>query len=162
MIFMRERFAIFTIQISRLQKLVQKLKTDGMSRFGLKGVDALCLYQLAQQGTMTFAELSEQCDLDPALISRTMAGLSRKGIVRKDGGKYKGRYSLTPEGAALASQISGIISRIQTQADQGISEEDLLIFYRVLGRLTENLERLNNTPEIFSTTTQKETTSHEY
>ena len=141
---MTERFTTFTIRISRLNKLIQKLKTDGMGRFGLKGVDTLCLYLLGLEGSMTFGEIAQHCDLDPALVSRTLSGLTRKGMVRKDGepGKYRTPYTLTEEGRALTQQITSIIHTVQTQADEGISQEELATFYRVLGKLTDNFEQM--------------------
>lgn len=156
---MTERFPQFTIQISRLYKLIQKLKTDGMGQFGLKGVDTLCLYQLGLHGSMTFAELTQQCDLDPALVSRTLGGLVRSHMVTKEGGKYKARYSLTEEGLTLTKQVGTIIHHIQTQADQGISQEDLATFYRVLGQLTHNFEHMAQDANTFHEPEQQEESS---
>lgn len=139
-----ERFTTFTMRISRLHKLIQKLKTDGMGRFGLKGVDTLCLYQLSLHGPMTFAEIGEHCDLDPALVSRTLRGLTKGGMVVKDGepGKYRASYALTQEGQALTKKIAAIIQTIQTRADNGIEHADLITFYRVLDQITANLEEM--------------------
>ena len=159
---MTERFPTFTIKISRLHKLIQKLKTDGMGRFGLKGVDTLCLYQLGLHGSMTFAEIAEHCDLDAALVSRTLRDLTRNNMVAKEGGKYKARYSLTPEGQALTRQVGAIIHRIQAQADQGIAPEDLVTFYRVLGQLTQNFEHMAQDATTFQDPQQQEESPNEY
>lgn len=141
---MTERFATFTINLSKLNKLIQKLKTNGMGQFGLKSVDTLCLYQLAEHGTLTFSELAERCDLDGALVSRTLRDLVAKGMVEKDGdpGKYHAHYSLTPAGNTQTGEIIRIIRATQARADEGISPEDLVVFYRVLLRLTENFEKM--------------------
>lgn len=150
---MRERFTTFTIQISRLHKLIQKLKTDGMGRFGLKAVDTLCLYQLSIHDTLTFSEVAEHCDLDAALVSRTLRALVKSGMVEKQGdpGKYHARYALTESGRVLTEQITYIIQNMQTRADDGIDPEELKIFYRVLGQLTANFEQMAKTSaETFS------------
>ena len=139
---MTDRFTLFTIRNSHLNKLIQKLKTEGMGRFGLKGVDTLCLYQLGLHGPMTFAEIAGHCDLDPALVSRTLRGLTRSNMVCKEGGKYKALYSLTEEGQELNRSITAIICRIQNTAIQGITLSEMATFYRVLDRLTDNLEHL--------------------
>lgn len=151
---MQERFTTFTIQISRLHKLIQKLKTDGMGRFGLKAVDTLCLYQLSIHNTLTFSEVAEYCDLDAALVSRTLRALVKGGMVEKEGdpGKYHARYSLTESGRELTGKITHIIQNMQTHADDGIDPEELKIFYRVLGQLTANFEQMASTSaETFST-----------
>lgn len=150
---MNERFPIFTMRISRLYRLIQKLKTDGMGRFGLKAVDTLCLYQLSTQDTLTFSQVAEHCDLDPALVSRTLRSLVKEGMVQKEGdpGKYHARYSLTEEGRVRTAQITAIIRSIQSQADEGIDAQELNTFYRVLGQLTANFEAMANGPsQIFS------------
>ncbi len=153
---MTERFTIFTMRISRLHKLIQKLKADGMGRFGLKGVDTLCLYQLSLHGQMTFSEIAEHCDLDPALVSRTLRGLTKGGMVVKDGepGKYRARYALTEEGQILTGKIAAIIQTVQAHADEGIAQDDLMTFYRVLDRLTANLERLSADPATYYSHTE--------
>ena len=162
---MSERFPLFTIRISRLYNLIQKLKTSGMGRFGLKGVDTLCLYQLGLHGAMGFAEIAQRCDLDPALISRTLSGLTRKGMVLRDGapGKYKALYSLTDQGRVLTEKISAIISNVQARADRDISPQDLVTFYRVLDRLTVNFEEIAADPaQVFHQALPEEVQEHEH
>lgn len=145
---MTERFTQFTLRISRLHKLIQKLKTNGMSRFGLKAVDTLCLYQLSQQDSLSFSQVAERCDLDPALVSRTLGSLTRAGMVEKDGlpGKYHARYSLTALGRERTAEIVQVICAVQAKADEGVDPAELEIFYRVLDQLTQNFEVLVQNP----------------
>ena len=145
---MDERFPQFTMQLSRLNKLIQKLKKEGMGHFGLKAVDTLCLYQLSHSESASFSEVAERCDLDGALVSRTLRGLTKSGMVVRLGepGKYHARYALTPQGAEKTHEIIKIINAVQSQADEGIDPADLAIFYRVLGQLTANFERMAQTP----------------
>ena len=155
---MSQRFTRFTMKLSRLNKLIQKLKADGMSPFGLKGVDTLCIYQLAEHGTMAFSEVAEQCDLDPALVSRTLRELVKNGMVDKQGkpGKYNATDCQTPEGEKRALTIKQIINRVQERADEGISTEELAVYYRVLTRLTENFEAMAKDPGILAGGERKE------
>ena len=146
---MENRFPQFTIRISRLHKLIQKLKTQGMGHFGLKAVDTLCLYQLSWEGSLSFREVAERCDLDGALVSRTLSALVKADMVQKEGapGKYHARYSLTPEGAEETREMLEIIDAIQAKADEGIDPRELQIFYGVLGQLTENFQALLEQPD---------------
>ena len=145
---MSQRFTRFTMKLSRLNKLIQKLKADGMSPYGLKAVDTLCIYQLAEHGALSFSEVAEQCDLDPALVSRTLRELVKNGMVDKQGqpGKYNATYCLTPLGAERAAAIRAVITAVQERADEGITTEELAVFYRVLTRLTENFEAMARDP----------------
>ena len=149
---MSQRFTRFTMKLSRLNKLIQKLKADGMSPYGLKAVDTLCIYQLEERGEMSFSEVAEQCDLDPALVSRTLRELVKNGMVDKQGapGKYNATYRLTPLGEERAQSIRQIINKVQERADEGISTEELAVFYRVLNRLTENFEKMTRAPGVLT------------
>ena len=148
---MAERFTQFTMQLSRLSKLIQKLKTDGMGGFGLKAVDTLCLYQLDGAGELSFAQVAERCDTDAALVSRTLSALVKNGMVEKVGapGKYRARYRLTEPGRQRTAEIRAMIQKVQERADQGISEEDLAVFYRVLQQLTGNFEKMAEEGPLF-------------
>ena len=145
------RFAKFTMTISRLNKLIQKLKTHGMQQFGLKGVDTLCLYQLAfcPEG-ITFSALADACQLDPALVSRTLKTLIQQDMICKSGppGKYNARYSLTPKARKTMPEITRIIHNVQKRTDQNISPDDLDVFYKVLETLSHNLENIADDPSI--------------
>lgn len=145
---MTDRFTQFTLRISRLHKLIQKLKTNGMSRFGLKAVDTLCLYQLSCHDSLSFSQVAERCDLDPALVSRTLGSLTRSGMVQKEGqpGKYHARYSLTELGRTRTAEIVQLICAVQAKADEGVDPAELEIFYRVLDQLTRNFEALSQNP----------------
>ena len=149
---MSQRFTRFTMKLSRLNKLIQKLKAEGMSPYGLKAVDTLCIYQLAERGEMAFSQVVEQCDLDPALVSRTLRELVKNGMVEKRGqpGKYNATYRLTPEGEMRAVEIKATINNVQSRADEGIAPEELEVFYRVLNRLTENFEAMTREPGILA------------
>ena len=140
---MDTRFFRLTTSVGRLQKLIQKIKTEGMGQVDLKGSHTvvLCLLAACPEG-LHFAELTERCELDPALISRVLASLTRAGYVNKDGapGKYNALYTLTPEGLQCADRVNTVITAFRQKADKDISPEELETFYSVLDRMTANLE----------------------
>ena len=83
---MNDRFIRLSVSLSRLQKVIQRIKTDGMNRIELKAGHTLVLCQLdAAPDGYRFSELTERCDLDPAMISRVLADLVRSGLVQKCG-----------------------------------------------------------------------------
>ena len=142
---MEDRFIPFSVAVSKLNKQIQRLKTEGMQLFGMKAVHTLCLYQLMLHPEgMNFSEVAESCDLDPALVSRILSRLTASGMVRKDGapGKYNARYFLTAEGEKTSLQIRGIVHAVQAQADSGIDEGELATFYKVLHQLLSNFEAI--------------------
>jgi len=149
---LEEHFISFSVTISRLNKLIQKLKTEGMKLFDMKAAHTLCLYQLLFHNGSSFSELAVNCDLDPALVSRILSELTENGMVRKEGkpGKYNARYYLTKSGQEISSQIREIINSIQLKANINISPEDLTVFYHVLYQLLDNFEDMaSKTEELF-------------
>ncbi len=142
---MTNRFIPFTLGISRLNKMVQKLKQEGMKSFSCKGVHTLCIYQLRENpGGMTSREIAASCDIDPGLVSRTLRELQKQGLVRKEGedGKYLSQYYLSGKGKTVADEAIRKIEAVQHYVDTGISKEELVIFYRVFEKLTQNFEKL--------------------
>lgn len=149
---MDDRFVTFTISISKLNKLIQKLKTDGMKMFALKGVHTLCLYQLiGKTDGMTATQITSACDLDPALVSRTLGELAQKDLIKKIGrpGKYHAKYCLTVKGEEVAAEAKMIIAAIQETVDMGISKTELDVFYKVLSTLIHNFEELSDDTSAF-------------
>ena len=150
---MADRFIVFTTGISRLNKLVSRLKTDGMLPVGLKNSHCLLIHTLSLNGECSFAQLSRECDLDQALVSRVLRDLTDSGHVQRIGAanKYNARYCLTASGQAVDKHIMTIVDRVIGGADQGIDPEDLNTFYRVLARLIENFENMAEDEAIYDT-----------
>lgn len=143
---MQDNFVQFSMAVSRLNKQIQQMKTNGMQLFGLKAVHTVCMYQLLDRPDgMSFSEVQEACDLDQALVSRILSKLTAIGMVLKNGepGKYNARYHLTRSGEKVALQIRDVVGQIQVRADAGIDPRELEIFYKVLNQLQTNFESLD-------------------
>lgn len=161
---MQDQFTRFNVGVSRLNKLINKLKVTGMQPLGLKAAHVMCIHQLACEPELSFLQLCERCDLDAGLISRTLKELSASGHIIKEGvlGRYDAHYRLTREGQQVAQYIGCVVNRVIDYADEGIAQEELDVFYRVLMRLIENFERMSKlSPETFAQECrEQEETSH--
>lgn len=146
---MSTRFMTMVSTVSRLDRLIRKKKMDGMRDLGLKSSHTLILYLLQgnPQG-LTFGELTDLSHSDAGLLSRTLKDLVSKGYVVKDGeeGRYKALYTLSRQGNDLALQIVRRIEQAEAFVRQGISDQDMELFYSIAGRLADNMEQL---PEIW-------------
>lgn len=142
---MSVRFSKFTVSLNRLSRLIRKLKMNGMKEFSLKGEQTAILYQLYehQQG-LQFSALVSLCSLDAALVSRNIKKLRELDYVDKTGeeGKYKALIYLTDKGRHLMKEVGAIIDQVESEAAKDISDSDLEIFYKVLDKITYNLENL--------------------
>lgn len=140
---MLHRFEAFVSGISACHRYIQRIKAAEMTEFDLKGAHVMCLFYLhhSPEG-LTAARLCELCGEDKAAISRTLAELTRRGYIAPDEGKkYRAPMRLTPEGEALAANVDSLICQWVGAGGDGLTEEEREIFYRVLGRIAENLRQ---------------------
>lgn len=139
---MVERFEKFSLSIAEISRCWHKLAAEEMKVYGLKGAHALYLTTLYRypQG-ITVPELCELCLKDKSDASRMLAILEKKELVRKEGG-YGGTVQLTEAGLQAARQVRSRVCRAVEEAGKDLSAEEREIFYRALGSITENLQRL--------------------
>lgn len=139
---MVERFEKFSLSIAEISRCWHKLASEEMKVYGLKGAHALYLTTLYRypQG-ITVPELCELCLKDKSDASRMLAILEKKELVRKEGG-YGGTVQLTEAGLQAARQVRSRVCRAVEEAGKDLSAEEREIFYRALGSITENLQRL--------------------
>ena len=139
---MVERFEKFSLSIAEISRCWHKLAAEEMKVYGLKGAHALYLTTLYRypQG-VTVPELCELCLKDKSDASRMLAILEKKELVRKEGG-YGGTVQLTEAGLQAARQVRSRVCRAVEEAGKDLSAEEREIFYKALGSITENLQRL--------------------
>lgn len=141
---MKQRFEIFVTAITQINRSIQRLKSQEMADFGLKGTHVMCLYQLQQHPEgLTSVQLARICDEDKAAISRTISELRERDLIcapRTDGRRYRVRNVLTDAGWEITGQMDQkIIDNVMAGA-HGYSDEEREIFYRVLLKVSENLQ----------------------
>ena len=143
---MINRYEQFTTSISCIYKIIQKIKRDGMAKYGLKGPHVQCLIAMHHNPDgLTISRLGELCDLDKAAISRAVAELENREIIeaRQPGEKlYRAPLRLTKKGSQLSAEISEIAEQAVTQAGSGLSDQERKVFYSCMDRITENLQRM--------------------
>lgn len=137
---MEDLYVNFTASITQLNKLVQRIKSYEISKYGLQPIHVSCGYYLSKnpQG-LTAKELCELALEDKAAISRALKTLQEKGIV-----KYspKGRneiVQLTEEGEKLSAVISERINLAVIAGCANITDEERKFFYNSLLEISNNL-----------------------
>ena len=148
---MFNRFEAFIITMNRINRSIQLIKNREMEKYGLKGTQVMCLYQLKQypQG-LTATELASLCGEDKAAVSRSLAKLESKGMISfTDDEEGKKRYrtviTLTEQGSKVCDQISQKIDEVLQVNSENISDEEREIFYRVFSDIASNLQSISKT-----------------
>lgn len=144
---MIERFIEFTSNISQAYKHITRIKSIKMADFGLRASHVMCLFYLGKHPDgLTAGELIDFCREDKAGISKCLSELKKLALIEMDDEngtkKYRARYRITPEGAAIYDQISGIIISVVDKCGEDLTEDERTIFYRSLGKIVKNLEQI--------------------
>lgn len=139
-----KRFEKFTQGIASCYKYIIKLKSHEMSSFGLKASHVMCIFFLGQNPDtgLKSGELVELCREDKAAISKSLAGLKKLGYVyTKDGAiiKYRKKYFISDSGMEIYYRICDIVKDAVDKCSVGLSEDELVVFYSSLDKITSNL-----------------------
>ena len=142
-----ERFREFSGLVSRAEKALQRVKTENVKDYGLRGVHVSCLLALHERPEgLTATELASVCGVDRAQISRVTAELRGLDLVCEASPgprrRYRGALELTEEGRAAAAEMAGIVDEKLQRVSGDIPPEELTVFYRVFGAIVERLEKL--------------------
>ena len=142
------RFEKFTLLIDGIHKSIHKIKMGTAPILGVKAVHVLWIYELLLNPEgLTAAELAEKSKINRSLVSREIEELVDNGYIQKiDEGNsnYNAVLKLTEEGLSLADKICGEVSKVQSAVGEGISKEELAVFYRTLEKLNNNFNEIIN------------------
>lgn len=150
----KERFYLFVLHIKNISKYIEKLKFEFAPQLGVKNVHIFWLYELyTHPEGLTASELASRAMISRSLISREIEDLLKKEYIQMqtdESGKplsYNSHITLTEKGVALAKSISKKGLEVQSRVNEGISDEELVIFYGTLEKLERNLKRISEEAE---------------
>ena len=118
-----------------------------MAKYDLNSPHAVYLTTLYNfEEGVTAAKLGELCCKNKADVSRMVAILEKKGLVRKEaigGNLYRAKLRLTEEGKQAAEHVQRRAALAVELAGSGMTDTDREVFYRCLERITINLQTLS-------------------
>ena len=145
---MLNRFAKFSFSISEIDRCWHKLAVTEMAKYELNSPHAVylnTLYEANPEG-VTAAQLAELCGKNKADVSRMIGILEKKGLVQKVAvgtNMYRAKLLLTAEGKQAAEHVRKRAAVAVELAGSGLSNEERDTFYKALGLITENLQKLS-------------------
>lgn len=140
------RFEIFTLALSQISSSWNKIASEELKPYGLKGGYVVYLIALYRSSDgLTSAKLCEMCNRDKAEVSRAMRVLEDKGIVVRENttiNGYRAKISLTEQGKNITSTLRERIKLAVKKGGKDLTEEQREIFYLALGKISENLKQI--------------------
>lgn len=138
------RFEQFSAVISSIYRCIQNIEREEMIKVGYKGAYAIYLVTMARYPEgLTAAQLSEYCVKDKAAVSRIVAEMEARGLIRRAGNGenlYRAKLLLTPEGERLAEFVKQKARAAISEISGKMSDEDRSVMYKALDTISRNLE----------------------
>ena len=141
---MIDRFERFSFSISEIYRYWHNFAADVMEQYGMKGPHAVyftTLYQYPQG--LTAARLAELCSKDKADVSRAVAAMEGKELLKKEGNGYRVILTLTQAGEDIARQVNEKAMTAVTYGGRGLTDEQRSVFYYCLDTIASNLQILS-------------------
>lgn len=137
---MEDVYINFTLAISKLNRIIQKIKSFEIGKYGLQPIHIACGYYLSKnpQG-LTAKQLSAMSMEDKAAISRALKTLQKDGIVEYAPHGRNEIVKLTPKGVVLSEEIGAKIKAAVYAGSAHIDEKQRTYFYSSLLRISNNL-----------------------
>ena len=141
---MTGRFEIFTLALSEMTSSWNKIATEELKPYGLKGGYIVYLIALFKKPDgLTAANLCEICNKDKAEVSRAIKALESNDFVTRTNttvSGYRASITLTEKGRKITHELRERIKLIVEKGGNGLNEEQREVFYNALATISENLK----------------------
>ncbi|MBC9207627.1 MarR family transcriptional regulator [Roseomonas aerophila] len=132
--------------LTELSVAGRKMRTlfDGVVRErGLNLARARLMLQLGKHEPVNQTELAAMLELEHPTIVRLLDGLEKQDLILRsavDGDRRAKQVTLTAPGRAQAAQLDDLVAALRDTLLHDITEEELAVASRVLGRIIRNIE----------------------
>jgi MarR family transcriptional regulator for hemolysin len=128
-------------------RTARQIINENLRPLNLSSAEGNILLHLLTQGQeMQQEQLVEQLDVSKPAVSRTLDSLETKGFITRQPDPDDGRahrVCMTDKARAIGPTVEQAYNQIYGFAMQGISQEELAEFIRLLGRISENFTRIH-------------------
>lgn len=141
---MLNRYERFTASIAGIYRSIQKIETDEIKKYDLKGSHAQYLAVMSQTPEgITAAQLCRACDKDKAAVSRALAELEEKGMLKRESTvSYRAKLMLTQKGKEAAGYVCRKAEAAVRLAEANISDEERETMYATLDMIAAHLRAI--------------------
>lgn len=129
--------------IAAVRSRIKQVVLAQVAQFGLAPQQFWTLIALRESPGQSQAQLAERVRADAPTVSRTLAVLLERRLVRSEpdpDDRRRSRVFLTAAGARLADELSRVASEVRASVVDGMSEGEEAAVRRGLKRILANLD----------------------
>ena len=133
-----ENFSEIAVCIENINKKISKIKHEKTAQHGIRNAHFNCMMHidLTPDG-LTPTEISKDCNVDKAFVSRTTADLIKGGFICtnekfNDGRKYRNKYILTEKGKEVIREMKNAIEEYFSEIAGKIGEYEMKSFLKTV------------------------------
>lgn len=118
--------------------------------FGIHRSQHIMLMCLSSGDQITQKTLAERMNISAAAVAVTVKKLEAGGFIERNVGTDDGRQNiiqLTEKGKSIVDKTQNLFTKIDSRMLEGISDEQLEVFYECLEKMHENLIAINSENE---------------
>jgi len=137
-------FRILGKKINMADRLFTKRLNERILNTGLTASRWATVNCLMVHGELTQAEICEMLSIEASSVSKTLDLMERNGWIKRTPVPHDKReklITLTDKAKAHIPSWLKIVNDLQEQLFEGLSEEEIDTFYRILDRICENLKK---------------------
>ncbi|MBR3686110.1 MAG: winged helix-turn-helix transcriptional regulator [Clostridia bacterium] len=142
-----ENFSEIAVCIENISKKISKIKQEKTAKLGIRNAHFTCMMHidLSPDG-LTPTEISRDCNVDKAFVSRTTADLIKGGFICTnakfhDGRKYRNKYILTERGKEVICDIKNAIEEYFAELGSKVGEYEIKSFLKVVVSINGIIEK---------------------
>lgn len=127
----------------QIMHMVMKRSNELLEQWGLKNSQAGILFMLHCAGEMSQREMAARIRVTPPSITAAIQKMEKQGYIqRKPDEKDQRvmRLSLTEQGTACVEHVKSAMDTLEKMMFQYMSQEERLLFRRLLLQMQENLK----------------------
>lgn len=129
--------------ISKLSNKLRRRMDNLSSREHFSGSQGRTLhFLLAQTGDVFQKDIEEEYSIRPSTASEMLKQMEERGLIRRETVPYDNRLKkvvLTDQALAYRQQVRQELTQLEETLIQGISPEEMEVFFRVVEKMMDNL-----------------------
>lgn len=142
------RFENFTFALSEITQCWNKIATEELKPYDLKGAYVVYLIALYKYPDgLTAADLCKMCNKDKADVSRAVSVMEKKKLVTRENvtvNGYRALIKLTEYGTEATAILRERVKLAVEEGGRGLSDEDRENFYNALKIISANLKEISD------------------